>query len=282
MIIFLPGIRVFSSWFKSKSDPKMKLFNYPKRFSNMAIKLERISKSFNSICALEDFTYSFPRGTTTVLIGPSGCGKSTLIRLIVGLIKPDRGNLNIDDSVLTLSDLPEIRKQIGYVIQEGGLFPHLSVFDNISIMAKHIGWEKDKISNRVNELLVLTKFPADRLNRYPAELSGGQKQRVSLMRALMLDPRFLLLDEPLGALDPLIRFDLQEDLKEIFSKLNKTVLLVTHDLNEAVFFADEIILMNEGRIVQTGVITEFIDSPAEPFVTKFINAQRSEINNMSN
>jgi osmoprotectant transport system ATP-binding protein len=244
----------------------------------MSITLENISKSFNSTKAVENFTYTFRKSNTTVLIGPSGCGKSTLIRLIVGLVVPEKGNIKIDNSYLTNSNLSETRKRIGYVIQEGGLFPHLTAKKNVSLMANYIGWDSEKISARIKQLAELTKFPPDGLDRYPAELSVGQKQRISLMRALMLDPEFLLLDEPLGALDPLIRYDLQEDLKKIFESLEKTVILVTHDLHEAVFFSDEIILMNVSRIVQTGKIDEFIDSPSEPFVTKFITAQRSSNN----
>ena len=244
----------------------------------MSITLENISKSFNSTLAVVNFTYTFRKSNTTVLIGPSGCGKSTLIRLIVGLVVPEKGKIKIDNSYLSNSNLSETRKRIGYVIQEGGLFPHLTAKENVSLMANYIGWESEKILARIKLLAELTKFPPDGLDRYPAELSGGQKQRISLMRALMLDPEFLLLDEPLGALDPLIRYDLQEDLKKIFESLEKTVILVTHDLHEAVFFSDEIILMNDNRIVQAGKIDEFIDSPSEPFVTKFITAQRSAIN----
>lgn len=243
----------------------------------MSLVLTNIIKSYNSFKAISNITCHFKRGETSVLIGPSGCGKSTLLRLIVGLGQPDSGNVEIDNEKLSSSNLNSIRKRMGYVIQEGGLFPHLTAFDNISLLTKQIGWSANNISKRIEELSVLTKFPTDGLNRFPAELSGGQKQRVSLMRALMLDPKFLLLDEPLGALDPLIRYDLQEDLREIFTELNKTVIMVTHDLNEAIFFADEIFLMCEGKILQSGSIDDFTNSPVNSFVTKFINAQRSRL-----
>jgi osmoprotectant transport system ATP-binding protein len=243
----------------------------------MAITLKNIYKSFDSTVALKDFSYNFKKSNTTALIGPSGCGKSSLLRLIVGLIQSESGKIEIDEIPLTDLNLQSFRKRIGYVIQEGGLFPHLTARQNISVMAMYAGWSNDDIKNRIDNLSHLTKFPTDGLNRFPAELSGGQKQRVSLMRALMLDAEFLLLDEPLGALDPLIRYDLQKDLKEIFGELNKTVLMVTHDLNEAVFFADEIVLIKDGSIVQTGTIDDFIKSPADSFVTRFVNAQRSEI-----
>ena len=243
----------------------------------MSILLENISKTFDSDNVIKDLSLKIEDGKTTVLIGPSGCGKSTLIRIITGLIKEEKGKVLIDNSELGESNYIKVRRNIGYVIQDGGLFPHLNAFQNVSIVANYIGWEKDKVKKRIEELSSLTKFPSDGLRRFPAELSGGQKQRVSLMRALMLDPQFLLLDEPLAALDPLIRYDLQRDLKEIFQRLKKTVLLVTHDLNEAVFFGDTIVLMREGEIVQQGKIDDFINSPSDEFVTRFLKAQRSGI-----
>lgn len=243
----------------------------------MSISLKNISKSFNSSLALKEFSFNFTKGMTSVIIGPSGCGKSTLLRLIVGLINQDSGTITVDNETLSNSNLTSLRKRMGYVIQDGGLFPHLTGRENLSLMPTYNGWNSHKISNRIDKLTSLTSFPNDGLERYPTELSGGQKQRVSLMRALMLNPEFLLLDEPLGALDPLIRFDLQNDLKEIFKTLNKTVILVTHDLNEAVFFGDIILLMREGSLIQHGKITDFTNSPAEPFVTKFIKSQRTTI-----
>ena len=244
----------------------------------MSIQLKNISKQFGSLPALQDFTFTFPVGKTTVLIGPSGCGKSTIIRIITGLIKSDEGELLINKENFSSSNLYSIRRKLGYVIQDGGLFPHLTAKDNVTLLAEYLDWDKTKIENRVTKLCELTKFPHDGLNRFPGELSGGQKQRVSLMRALMLDPEILLLDEPLGALDPLIRFELQTDLKQIFVNLNKTVVLVTHDMSEAAFFGDKIVLMKSGEIIQTGTVNDFMDSPNEPFVTKFITAQRSFLN----
>jgi osmoprotectant transport system ATP-binding protein len=244
----------------------------------MSIILNNISKSFNTTAALKNISLQIEDGKTTVLIGPSGCGKSTLIRIITGLIKPDSGEVLIEDKTLTQSNLREIRLRIGYVIQEGGLFPHLTAKGNVSLVAEHLGWPSQKIEERITELTLLTKFPFEGLKNFPAELSGGQRQRVSLMRALMLNPEFLLFDEPLGALDPLIRYNLQTDLKEIFRKLNKTVLLVTHDLNEAVFFADKIVLMKEGEIIQQGTFDAMLNNPSDQFVTTFIKAQRISIN----
>ena len=223
----------------------------------MSIELQNITKTYNSIHALKDISFQFQTDNTTVLIGPSGCGKSTLIRVIIGLISPNAGNVRINGELITKPNILELRKLMGYVIQDGGLFPHLSAEDNVNIMAKYLGWDEKKIKDRTIELSKLTKFPVDGLTRFPSELSGGQKQRVSLMRALMLEPKFLLLDEPLGALDPLIRFDLQTDLKEIFKQLKKTVILVTHDMNEAAYLGDSIVLMRNGEVVQVGGIKKF-------------------------
>jgi osmoprotectant transport system ATP-binding protein len=209
-----------------------------------------------------------------VVIGPSGCGKSTLLGLMNGLVVPDSGRVCFAGAPLTAETVTAARRRMGYVIQEGGLFPHLTAADNVTLMARVLGWEQARIGTRLEELRQLTHFPAAGLARFPGELSGGQLQRVGLMRALMLDPDVLLLDEPLGALDPLIRFDLQEDLREIFTRLAKTVVMVTHDLGEAAFFADSIVLMREGAIVQQGTLANLSERPADPFVTRFFEAQR--------
>jgi len=238
------------------------------------VKLGDVSKRYSDAIALYPTNLSIESGKTTVLIGPSGCGKSTLLRLIIRLIEPDSGSITLDDTPVTADNINRLRRRIGYVIQEGGLFPHLSTRANVLLMARHIGKAEDETHDRLMELCELTRFSQNLLPRYPLELSGGQRQRVSLMRALMLSPELLLLDEPLGALDPLVRASLQKDLKEIFTRLGQTVLFVTHDLGEAIYFADEIVLMNDGRIVQKGTITDLRERPADPFVSEFINAQR--------
>jgi osmoprotectant transport system ATP-binding protein len=237
------------------------------------IRLADVSKHYGDAVVLHPTNLSIERGKTTVLIGPSGCGKSTLLRLIIGLIEPDSGSIEFDGATLTADNIAALRRRIGYVIQEGGLFPHLSARANVVLMARHVGKSQEEMHGRLSELCELTRFSDKLLPRYPVELSGGQRQRVSLMRALMLSPQLLLLDEPLGALDPLVRAALQKDLKEIFARLQQTVLFVTHDLAEAVYFGDEIVLMNEGRIVQKGSVTDLREKPAEPFVLEFINAQ---------
>jgi osmoprotectant transport system ATP-binding protein len=238
------------------------------------LQLVGVSKSYGGVAALHPTDLTVPAGRTTVLIGPSGCGKSTLLRLMVGLIGPDRGTVLFKGTPLTPANARALRQQIGFVVQDGGLFPHLSARGNATLMARHLGWDGQRIDRRLAELTALTHFPADKLDNYPVQLSGGQRQRVSLMRALMLDPELLLLDEPLGALDPLIRSDLQADLRGIFQALGKTVVLVTHDLGEAGFLGDRLVLLREGRIVQQDTFAELVQRPASEFVTHFVNAQR--------
>jgi osmoprotectant transport system ATP-binding protein len=241
------------------------------------LSLRNVSKSYDDITAVRSFSLAAEEGRTTVLIGPSGCGKSTVLRLIIGLIQPDSGTIDLDGERVTPEAVLMMRRKMGYVIQEGGLFPHLTTFSNVALMASHLGWPRPRIEARVAELSELTQFPEDGLVRYPAQLSGGQRQRVSLMRALMLDPELLLMDEPLGALDPLIRVDVQAELRTIFRKLHKTVIMVTHDLGEAAYLGDTIVLMRDGEIVQKGALKELLRSPADAFVTRFVNAQRSPL-----
>jgi osmoprotectant transport system ATP-binding protein len=241
------------------------------------LELKSASKSFGRQPALQPTDLVIPSGQTTVLIGPSGCGKSTLLRLMLGLLRPDTGAVRFQGTDITATNVQSIRRRMGYVVQDGGLFPHLTGRQNVTLMAHYLRKGCEQIDARVEELAALTQFPADGLERYPVQLSGGQRQRVSLMRALMLDPDVLLLDEPLGSLDPMIRSDLQADLRDIFQRLAKTVVLVTHDLGEAGYFGDQIVLLRAGRIVQQGKLVDLVRHPAEPFVTRFINAQRSPL-----
>ena len=245
------------------------------------IKLENVSKSFDHIKVLHSTHLEIFPKSTTVIIGPSGSGKSTLLRLIIGLIKPDEGEIYVNGEIINVNNLYSIRHKIGYVIQDGGLFPHLTAGENVSLLARYIGSDGNYIEKRIKEICELTKFPDDALDRYPVQISGGQRQRVSLMRALMLDPEILLLDEPLGALDPLIRFELQNDLKEIFEVLGKTVVMVTHDIGEAGFFGDTVVLIKDGRIIQQGTIADLVRNPSDPFVTDFIQAQRNPLESIN-
>lgn len=244
------------------------------------LELSEVSKRYGPTTVLHRTDLEIAAGKTTVLIGPSGCGKSTIIRLMIGLIPPDTGAVKFEGTFLTVDNILTMRRRFGYVIQEGGLFPHLTARGNVTLMARYLGWGKRRIEERLSELAGLTRFPADGLDRYPVQLSGGQRQRVALMRALMLDPDVLLLDEPLGALDPMIRHELQTDLKLIFKRLGKTVVLVTHDMGEAAFFGDVIVLLREGKIIQKGTLGDLLNNPAEPFVERFINAQRSPLEAM--
>ncbi len=238
------------------------------------IRLTDISKSFDGHAALRHVSLHVAPADVTVIIGPSGCGKSTLLRILVGLVQPDAGDAHVLGEDLSEDNAIALRRRIGYVIQTGGLFPHLTGEQNVTLMARHVGWSSDRIRARLDELAELVRLPADRLALYPVELSGGQQQRVGLMRALFLDPEILLMDEPLGALDPMIRAELQDELKRIFADLRKTVVLVTHDLAEAVHLGDTLVLMREGTIVQIGPPDDLVNRPADAFVTAFVRAQR--------
>ena len=238
------------------------------------LELSGATKSYDGKIALAPLDLRIAQGETVGLIGPSGSGKTTILRLALGLLTPDAGVVRFRGVPLDRSNVLAARRQMGYVAQDGGLFPHLTAAENVELMARHLRWDVARIDARRNELVELTRFPADALDRYPAQLSGGQRQRVGLMRALFLDPDLLLLDEPLGAIDPLVRAELQDDLSAIFARLDKAVIVVTHDLAEAAFFARRMVLLRQGRIVQQGSIETLLREPAEPFVTHFVEAQR--------
>ncbi len=238
------------------------------------VALEDVSKTYGRRVALERASFQFQSGQTTVLIGPSGCGKSTLLRMVIGLVRPDTGRVVIDGKVLTPANVGAVRHEIGYVIQDGGLFPHLTARQNVTLLARHLGQEPSGIEERLTALANLVHIPLDALERFPQQLSGGQRQRIGIMRALMLDPPLLLLDEPLGALDPITRYELQTELRSIFESLGKTVIMVTHDMGEAAYFGREIIMMRDGRLVQRGTLSDLRDAPAEAYVSEFMRAQR--------
>lgn len=237
--------------------------------------LQQVTKRYGTFTALDELTLEFPSGTVTAIIGSSGSGKSTLLRLLLGLEWPDAGEIVVDGQRLARAGRLAVRRRIGYVIQEGGLFPHLTARNNLALLPRHLGWAKARIEARARELAALMELPQEVLARYPGELSGGQRQRLAVMRALMTDPPALLLDEPLGALDPLVRFELQERFQQLFRSLRKTVLLVTHDLGEAAYLASRLVLMRSGRIVQDGSAPDFYERPADEFVRRFVAAQRA-------
>jgi len=236
--------------------------------------LQQATKRYGSLVALQPTSLTVSSGETVVLIGPSGSGKSTLARLLLRLERVDGGTLLYRGAALDQPAATQLRQQVGYVAQGGGLFPHLTAAQNVTLMARHLGWSPARIDARLTELASLTRLPPEVFSRYPAELSGGQAQRLSLMRALMLDPQVLVLDEPMGALDPITRFELQQDLREIFQRLHKTVVMVTHDLAEAAYFGTRLVLLREGRIIQQGTLEDFRRAPAEPFVEAFLRAHR--------
>jgi osmoprotectant transport system ATP-binding protein len=232
-----------------------------------------VSKSFNGTIVVHPFDLSIAPGEVVVLLGPSGCGKTTILRMVAGLVAPTSGQITVDSIPLGNPTLSAVRRKLGYVIQEGGLFPHLTATENVTLRPRHDGWPHQRIHERLDQLVHMTQFPNSGLTRYPNELSGGQRQRLSLMRALFLNPPILLLDEPLGALDPLIRAGLQRDLNDVFERTGATVLLVTHDLVEAGRFADRVCVMNAGRIVQQGQFAEILEKPSDEFVREFVSSQ---------
>ena len=236
------------------------------------IELRGAAKRHRGVEALKATTLALGPGVS-VLLGPTGSGKSTMLRLLTGLSQPSEGEVLLWGQPLDSRTIGPLRRRIGYVIQEGGLFPHLTAAQNVTLAARYFGWEAGRIERRVGELIELTRFPRDGMARFPAQLSGGQRQRVSLMRALMLGPELLLLDEPLGALDPMIRAELRADLREIFKRLGQTVVMVTHDLVEAEHFADRVVLLRDGAVVQHGPLSDLLERPADEFVTRFVRAQ---------
>ncbi|MGQ0749466.1 MAG: ATP-binding cassette domain-containing protein [Betaproteobacteria bacterium] len=238
------------------------------------ITLENVSKKYGAQVALAPTTLHFEAGATTVVLGTSGCGKSTLLRLIVGLITADSGRVRISGEILSRENANRLRHDIGYVIQDGGLFPHLTARANVTLLARHVRRPAQWIADRTAELAALMHLPLEVLDRFPGELSGGQRQRVSLMRALLPDPSILLLDEPLGALDPITRFRLQDDFKSIFAAVRKTVVFVTHDVAEAAHVGSTFVIMREGTILQQGPFADLLHRPRDPYVRDFISARR--------
>ena len=245
----------------------------------MAIQLDNISKVYpGGHAAVDGLSLQVPAGSTLCLLGTSGCGKTTTLRMINRLEQPTSGRVVIGGKDIAERDPIELRREIGYVIQGGGLFPHWDVATNIALVARLSGWDQARIDARVRELLELVKLdPGVYARRYPSELSGGQRQRVGVARALMVQPRIILMDEPFGALDPLTRHELQDDLVALKKRLETTIVFVTHDLGEALRLADSIALMDGGKLVQAGPPAEFWERPATPFVERFIGAQATPI-----
>jgi len=241
-----------------------------------AIKLENVSKIYgkNTRPAVDGVTLDIHPGEFVVLLGPSGCGKTTLLKMINRIYEPSTGRIQVDDTEVHDVPAPELRRRIGYVIQQSGLFPHMRIRDNVAVVPKLLKWDKTRIEGRVNDLLTLVGLPPETYaDRYPSQLSGGEQQRVGLARALAAEPRTLLMDEPFGALDAITRSRLQEELKRIHRRFNQTILFVTHDIEEAVRLADRIVVMRDGRIVQAASPLEIVSHPTDDFVANLVGAR---------
>lgn len=235
------------------------------------IELVDIRKSFKDKNVLKGINLKIEDGKIVVLIGPSGCGKTTTIKMLNKLIEPSSGKILIDNEDISLKDTIELRRSIGYVIQQAGLFPHMTVGENIALVPFLKKWPKEKISHRVEELLDLVGLDKEEfINRYPEQLSGGEQQRVGVARALATDPQIILMDEPFSALDPITRRELQHELDELQQKLKKTVVFVTHDMDEAIKLGDKICIMKDGEIVQFDSPKNILEKPANDFVAEFI------------
>jgi osmoprotectant transport system ATP-binding protein len=240
-----------------------------------SVTFERVSKHYSGAPrpAVADVSLAIEPGRFGVLLGPSGCGKTTLLKMVNRLIGPDSGRILIDGEDVRGFAAPALRRRIGYVIQQTGLFPHMRVEANVAVVPRLLQWDKARIHLLVDRLLGLVGLPpAEYRRRYPAQLSGGEQQRVGLARALAADPSMLLMDEPFGALDAITRTRLQGELRQIHRQLGQTVLFVTHDIDEAVRLADQIVVMREGRVVQTGTPLEVMTRPADGFVASLVGA----------
>lgn len=236
--------------------------------------ITEVSKRFGAKTILDSVSLTLAPAKIHVLLGSSGSGKTTLLRLIAGTLCPDAGTITVDGVTVQVRDPCMLADRLGYMTQEGGLFPHLRAADNAALVARVRGWKAAAIAARLDELAVVVGLERGLLNQYPGQLSGGQRQRVALMRALFLNPRYVLLDEPLGALDPIIRRELQATLKRVFADLKTTVILVTHDVGEAAFFGDTITLLHRGLVLQHGGFEDLARRPTHSYVSEFLLAQR--------
>ena len=244
----------------------------------MTIRLEKVTKLFPGVAkpAVDALDLTIESGQVCVLIGPSGCGKTTTMRMVNRLIEPTSGRIVVGEQDVTQADPVELRRHIGYVIQQIGLFPHMTIAQNVATVPKLLGWEPACIKARVAEMLELVGLdPAQFLERYPRHLSGGQRQRVGVARALAADPPVMLMDEPFGAVDPIVRGRLQEEFLAILKRLQKTVILVTHDIDEAIRMGDVVAILKDGRLVQYDTPDRLLAAPANDFVADFVGADRA-------
>jgi osmoprotectant transport system ATP-binding protein len=239
------------------------------------IRFETVSKQFANTQrpSVDDVSFQIDEGSFVVLLGPSGCGKTTLLKMINRLVEPTSGAIYVGDENILELDATELRRQIGYVIQQIGLFPHMTVAQNIAIVPELLKWPKEKIKSRVDELLTLVELPPEEYHdRYPSQMSGGQRQRVGVARALAGDPGVILMDEPFGAIDAITRTGLQDEMIHLQHRLKKTIVFVTHDVEEALRLADKIVIMREGKIVQYDTPFHILSHPADQFVRDLVGA----------
>lgn len=236
------------------------------------VTFEGVGKTYGDTPVLSDLTFTLSKGEFITILGTSGSGKTTTLKLMNRLLEPDTGQILLDGQPLSATDPVALRRQIGYVVQQIGLFPHLTVRDNIATVPKLLGWENERIDQRVEELLTMVQLPArDFAHRYPKELSGGQQQRVGVARALAADPQMVLFDEPFGAVDAITRHHLQDQLKTLHQSLaDKTFVLITHDIHEALYLGDRVMVMDQGRLVQFDRPQEIIASPQTDFVKSLL------------
>jgi osmoprotectant transport system ATP-binding protein len=242
--------------------------------SSHAIVADQVSKQFPGAGrpAVDRCSFAVEQGQFVVFLGPSGCGKTTLLKMINRLYEPTSGRIMVGGTDATQLPVTELRRRIGYVIQQTGLFPHMRIEANIAVVPRLLGWPKERIDTRIDELLDLIGLPHEYRRRYPRQLSGGEQQRVGIARALAADPAIMLMDEPFGAIDAISRTRLQGELLSLQRKLHKTILFVTHDVEEALRLADKIIVMQEGRILQFDTPLRILTTPADAFVAKLVDA----------
>lgn len=239
------------------------------------IRLENVSKVYgDGTEAVKDVSFEVPRGDVATLVGPSGCGKTTSMKMINTLIEPTEGTVYVDGTPTNELDPIELRRNVGYVIQEIGLFSHMTIEENVGVVPDIIGWNDDRIDERVTELLELIQLPPEVREKYPSELSGGQRQRVGVARALAAEPDIVLMDEPFGALDPITREELQDEFLRIQDDLDVTIAFVTHDIDEAVKMGDRVAVMNEGQLVQYDRPRKLLAEPKNEFVDSFVGEDR--------
>ncbi|MGE4282872.1 MAG: ABC transporter ATP-binding protein [Clostridia bacterium] len=239
------------------------------------VRFEKVKKAYKDVTVIESLNLEIKEGQLVVLIGPSGCGKTTTLKMINRIIEPTSGSIYVKGEDVTKINPVMLRRKIGYVIQQIGLFPNMTIAQNVEIVPKLLGWSADKRTKRTEELLRMVDMdPEQYAGRYPSELSGGQQQRIGVLRALAAEPPLVLMDEPFGALDPITRESLQDEVKRLQKKLKKTIVFVTHDMDEALKIADVIVLMKDGEIVQAASPEELLSNPANDFVSQFIGKHR--------